>query len=631
MRQFAEDEIVIPDGPFQGQRFRIDRQPLAGAYFDAVDSGLWRRHFSTGPVQSGKTLITWTIPLLYTLFELEESAICGVPSMDMVADKWNDDIKPVIQASRYADLLPDVGPGSRGGNSKRIVFKNGVVLRFMTAGGSDKARAGKTARALFVTETDGFDEVGKTSREADKLKQLEARTRAYGDMAIVFAECTVSTEKGRTWREFKGGTESRLAIRCPHCQHYVSPEREHCIGWQDAPDIVAAGELARVCCPNCGAIWTEEQRRQANADVKLLHRGQTIAPDGAISGDVPRTNTLGFRWNAINNQLVKLSTVGQDEWKAARETDEENAEKEMRQFVWALPHVSSQVDLTTLSAQAITQRMGTDPRGYMPAQATQMTIGIDIGKYRCHWTLSAWLPNASPHVVEYGQILVPSDQMAEEMAILMALREFRDGVLRKGWPHVSGPVSPAIVLLDAGNWTDTILEFVGESGSGYYAAKGLGEKQIGMHKKKRQTGSKVLYVGTGYDLVQLADSMHQLIEINADEWKTWLHNRLNTPPGQPGAMTLFKADRAVEHLSYAKHLLSEKKIQEFVAGKGTITRWEAITRHNHYLDSTALSFVAGHMLGHRLLGEKPPQETESRPATDRQPSGWIPTVESWVK
>src|ERR1035441_7498543 len=39
MRQFAEEEIIIPGGPFDGRRFRCSRQPFAGLWFDEVDSG----------------------------------------------------------------------------------------------------------------------------------------------------------------------------------------------------------------------------------------------------------------------------------------------------------------------------------------------------------------------------------------------------------------------------------------------------------------------------------------------------------------------------------------------------------------------------------------------------------------
>jgi hypothetical protein len=62
-----------------------------------------------------------------------------------------------------------------------------------------------------------------------------------------------------------------------------------------------------------------------------------VTPDGTVTGEPARTNTLGFRWNAVNNLLVHQSVVGEGEWKASRDADEDNADKAQRQFVWAIP------------------------------------------------------------------------------------------------------------------------------------------------------------------------------------------------------------------------------------------------------------------------------------------------------
>jgi hypothetical protein len=72
---FAESEVIIPDGPFAGRKFKCDRQPYTGLWFDEVDSGRWSRCVATGPTQSGKSLSCF--PLLYHLFELGETVICG--------------------------------------------------------------------------------------------------------------------------------------------------------------------------------------------------------------------------------------------------------------------------------------------------------------------------------------------------------------------------------------------------------------------------------------------------------------------------------------------------------------------------------------------------------------------------
>src|SRR4051812_39795039 len=285
MRTFAEAEVVIPSGPFSGRRFRCNRQPYTGLWFDQIDSGRWSRCVATGPTQSGKTLSCFVIPLLYHLFELGETVICGLPDMDMAGDKWREDILPSVEQSRYRDLLPRKGGGSRGGRVESLQFANGATLKFMSGGGGDKSRAGFTARVVVVTETDGMDQPGATSRESDKITQLEARTRAYGSRKRVYLECTVSTERGRTWTEFFQGTRSRIALCCPHCRAWVSPEREHLIGWQEALSQAAARMAGAFGCPECGELWSEANRSDANAQCRLLHNGQYIDDANLVQGE----------------------------------------------------------------------------------------------------------------------------------------------------------------------------------------------------------------------------------------------------------------------------------------------------------------------------------------------------------
>ena len=53
VRRWAEETIVIPDGPHRGSRFDCSVQPFSGLFFDALDSGLYDRIVATGPTQSG--------------------------------------------------------------------------------------------------------------------------------------------------------------------------------------------------------------------------------------------------------------------------------------------------------------------------------------------------------------------------------------------------------------------------------------------------------------------------------------------------------------------------------------------------------------------------------------------------
>lgn len=613
MRRFAEEEIIIPDGPFEGRRFSCDRQPYTRLWFDAVDSGRWNRHCATGPTQSGKTLSCFVIPTLYHLFEVGETVICGVPTDEVAADKWDVDLLPAIEQSRYRDLLPSRGAGSKGGKATTIRFKNGATLKFMSGGGSDKKRAAFTSRVLVVTETDGLDEAGEASREADKLKQLEGRTRAFGSRKRVYLECTVSLETARTWREYQAGTASQIVLRCPGCRAWVCPERDDLVGWQDADEHAEARERSAFACPECGQFWSEAEREAANAGAKLLHKGQSIDRRGRISGSPPRSDTLGFRWSAVHNLFVAAGDVGGDEWRAARDPDEDNAEKEMLQFVWARPYQPPQIELTPLSSEAVRRRARGWRKGMVPEGTQVLTAGIDLGKWSGHWVLLAWMPEVRLHLCEYGIFDVHSEELGVERGILQALREFRE-LVEAGWPSETGHRIPEQVWIDSGYQKDPVYAFCREAGGRYRPTKGYGagQRRRSVYAPPRQKSNVVRLISEGYHLTRERADRIDLIHVDANHWKSWLQERLSTPAAEPGALTLYEATSAGEHIKISKHFTAEKEVEEFEPGRGVVTRWETVSRQNHWFDAAYLACAAGHFAGERLVQSRSaPQPTRS--------------------
>ncbi|WP_339749900.1 hypothetical protein [uncultured Rubinisphaera sp.] len=57
-------------------------------------------------------------------------------------------------------------------------------------------------------------------------------------------------------------------------------------------------------------------------------------------------------------------------------------------------------------------------------------------------------------------------------------------------------------------------------------------------------------------------------------------------------------------LSLAKHLKSERKVEEFLPGRGVVTRWERIRKNNLLFDALYNACAAGHASGVRLLEEE---------------------------
>jgi hypothetical protein len=161
---------------------------------------------------------------------------------------------------------------------------------------------------------------------------------------------------------------------------------------------------------------------------------------------------------------------------------------------------------------------------------------------------------------------------------------------------------PSVSLADSGNWESAVVAFCKESGAAFMPSKGFGVQQLGRRRIAHDPGFEVVPQPAG----------HALVEISADYWKSWVHARLQTPAGQPGGLTLFHATPN-EHLSFAKHLTAEKRVEEFVAGRGLVTRWEVVNRNNHYLDALALACVAGRGAGEAVVVSAAPVPAPPRP------------------
>lgn len=188
-------------------------------------------------------------------------------------------------------------------------------------------------------------------------------------------------------------------------------------------------------------------------------------------------------------------------------------------------------------------------------------------------------------------------------------------------------MQPGAVFVDAGYMTSVIYAFCRESGNRFWPAVGRGAAQQyrqQFYNRPTQTGSIVRCIGEGYHANWIpAEGVH-LMEIDADHWKTWVHQRLSTPLDKPGAMTLFHA-QPQEHLSLAKHLTAEVKTEEYVPLKGTVTKWERLRRQNHWFDALYNACAAGHACGVRLVDENvpepPPRRVQSNERLD--PASWL--------
>ena len=527
----------------------------------------------------------------------------GIPDMRLAGEKWEVDFRPTIEAS-FPDMLPTSGAGSKGGAIKdAVTFRNGCRLKFMSAGQGDAGLAGPTTRNLILTEVDKYDTAGEASREADPIRQMEARTNAFRDFGRqILMECTVSIPSGRIWQEITLGTDSRLYHPCPCCGVWAAWEREHLTGWRDATDEFAARDAARWTCPACSGMFGDDERRAMLPLVVLVHRGQEVTPDGAVTGPEPRTETFGLRWSAFDNPFVSTGRLGQDEWNAARAVNQDSAERAMRQFVWCIPYEPPDVDLTHLEPATVAQRQHASKRGEVPANCIGVAVGVDTGKRRLHWSAHAILTDGSDVVIDYGVQATQWEALGVTASLLAALGELRT-YWAAGWRDIAGTLwTPSAVWIDSGyaEHQAAVYVFCKQAGPQVYRpTKGHGEGVWGgggRYAAPRLKTDVVRYIGRGTHATWQRAQQITLMHVDADGWKAEFHSRLKMPASEPGAIRLYAVADSTEHADWCAHVTAERQVDVWKEGQRAAVKWEQVRRENHWLDAGYLGTAAGEFI-----------------------------------
>jgi phage terminase large subunit GpA-like protein len=624
--QWLEEEFVIPTGNFAGQRFRFAMQPITKLWAKEIDEGPWTEYIYTGPSQSGKSLNGYVAPLLYHAHELGERLIFGVPADEMAVDKWESDIRPVMEASHaLRKLLPKRGPGSAGGTIReRVSLSNGAVLKIMASGGSDQSKAGYTARVICITEAAGFSESTSTSSEADPLRQIRARQRAYKfaeRRTFIEGTKTIKQHLPCTLEEFS--SRSRIYCPCPHCGEFFLPSRTDLIGWQDARTEIEAREKAAWQCNKCREPIDDTERYAALCDAVLVHDGQTVDKRGNVTGDLPQTSRLWFDYNAFHNVFLTAGDIAYDCWAAEQiepETPEKDkVEKQLAQFVFGEAYEPPMyLESEVLIPEFVSERRIPLPRGVAPYDTNRVILGVDVGDRYCHWVLVALRDSQSLHVLDYGTVDVPVRSFTIRKAITSAIvdlvQSLENGVVGE---KDRGRIPLSVAYVDSGHEPDAIFDAAKAITTAIEFVPVLGRGETQYQKRKFSLPSKKGNVVRHIDAngrwyisrVQRA-AVNQLT-LDSDAMKLLVQSGLRISPESSGSITLFDGPSTV-HRKFAKHLTSEQRVPEEIPGEAPKLKWHR-TGANHYFDALTYGAVASLRFG---------WSPESKPDAPTQPTTW---------
>ncbi|TWU66440.1 terminase gpA endonuclease subunit [Crateriforma conspicua] len=614
-RQWIQEELIIPDGPAEKKRFKIDRQPAIGLWIDAVDDPQWQEMIFTAVTQYGKTLFGFVCPLLYHATELGQKIGVGVPFGDMANDKYQADIKPTMQMSpNLRRHLPVRGPGSADGTVRgSLQLASGSLWKFMSAGADDAGKAGFTCPTIVVTEAAKFSQAGASSVESDPLRQLYARQRSYqSHRRRSYVEGTLTIESELPWTLHDASSRSKIVSPCPHCCEFIAPEREHFVGWKEAHSEVAATKAAHWVCPKCGKKITESQRHRSLFDAVLLHAGQKIDRKGRVTGPPPETTRLWYHATPWVNCLLEAQDIARDEYLAAQipeDTEERtNADKQLAQFTWSMIYRPPKVDgEITITREGIAARTNGLAKGRLPSDVQFVTIGMDTGHRTAWYLVLASCADGRLKIIDYGSFDVPSHQARPKEAIVAALGG-QVPYLEAGFSVEGGDALRAhSVWVDCSDNQEATWEFTRgvnprqSLNQWVIAARGRGESQMDRRRftcpsRKNNTVRQIADDKLWY--VQWIKAA-RIFEVSwdADKVKWLAQHGLCLPVESPASITLFEQPEKAMR-TFTRHIRNEKLLHEFVPGKGWKSYWWR-TGANHYLDCLAMAYAAQCRLGYQ--------------------------------
>lgn len=283
------------------------------------------------------------------------------------------------------------------------------------------------------------------------------------------------------------------------------------------------------------------------------------------------------------------------------------------------PDPEEQPETVGLTASRVASRISGLLQNELPPDTQHITAGVDVGKYYSHWVKIAWHGNAVGNVVDYGTIETPnmsgaSDSKSVMAALLPALLNWRTDMIAQGRLD--------FCLIDSGDYTDAVYEFVRSvGGTPFAASKGWDSARFSVGKDSKDRRCFI----EAYASHQPAEGIW-LYNVNTEHWKQSVHERFATKTFSDdqifndGTLSLFSSphDRK-KHLTISRHVVAEERRDQFVQGKGLVRKWVVNNRDNHYLDALALACAASGCLGVRVVPRT--QQPQPKPVvkSERKP------------
>ncbi len=547
--QWAEKNVVVPDGPYSGARWRNDVVPYLTGIMDAWGDDDVRLVVVAGVPQSGKTRAMHNC-LLYSIARRRGTKMMSMPD-DVAMDRVRED-----KLTKSIAVAPKMKPFLRASTRVKMGFSTGDNLYFASAR-SASDRASITVRDLFGDELDLYVHLpNQTDPEID----FEERTESYGDRAKVFwiSKPVGGKTTSRILRKIEVCDENRTwEAECPVCrgrQSLVFEQLKFLHGCRD-PKTMRTENLARYECVHCKAHWNDHAKRLA------VSRGRWIA-------DAPASHarSIGFTITALMSPFIALADIAADFLEAKRSG---STAAWMKFYNSRLAEGYDPAAKQTDEERVLSLRCPL-PARTVPAAAVALTCGIDVQQHGFWFVVRAWAEHLESWLVDYGFLPAWDDVQA----LVFDTRYPVEGNGREmGIWRAAMDSGGTRAVDETQSRTEEVYQFVRKyGGRKLFAVKGASRSQMRrvrpsvidkMKSGKAIPGGLTLYI------------------LDTHEFKDLIYARMEPEHIQPMHL------HSETGVDYAAQICAEKCVLE----KGQM-KWVQVARHNHLLDCEVMAAAA---------------------------------------
>lgn len=363
------------------------------------------------------------------------------PSLDMAQAFSKDRVAGGLLSSTpcLRDKVKSPRARDSGNTTLHKIFPGGAIT--LVGANSPSGLASRPIRLVLCDEVDRYP--ASAGAEGDPIQLARKRASTFWNRRVVMVSTPTNEGASRIADAFELSDKRRYYVPCPHCEHKQTLKWAN-VRWQDNdPDT------AEYLCEECGALWSEADRRRA------IKSGEWIA-EGEFNG------IAGFAISALYSPWMPLSDGVRDFL---------NVRKNPEQLrVWTNTYLGEcWVDQgETVDEHNLMDRVE-NFADKIPEEVVFLTAGVDVQDNRLEIQIVGWGRDDESwvimHHVLYGDPSTPQ-LWADLTTILFANYETHDGrelAIR------------ASCVDSGGHYTNSVYQFCKvNAGRRVFAIKGVG-------------------------------------------------------------------------------------------------------------------------------------------------------------